>query len=291
MVKEVIAKTVLSKHEQGFPTLWDLNPYRGCTIGCKYCFAQYSHKYLGLNDFFTQIIAKKNVAEQLNIELRKKSWQKEQIKLGGISDIYQHSEKKYELLPQIYDVLKKNKTPIFIQTKSTLILRDFEIIKELARYTVVDISTSINTFDENIRKIIEPGAPSSLERMEMLRKFNKICRTTIVSFMPIIPYISDDIKNMDTTFRLTKEFDIDVIVAYPLHLENSNKNGFFELIKSKFPEIFPEFKTLYKNSNVDADYSEKLFQKISFLRSKYQLFNSYSPVSKPKQDIQLSLFY
>ena len=288
MIQETLAKSALSRHEHEFPTAWDVNPYRGCTMGCRYCFAQYSHKYLNLSNFFSDIVVKTNIAEILHKELRKKSWKGEQIKLGGISDIYQHAEKKYELLPQLFDVLKKTRNPVFIQTKSTLILRDFELIKELAKYTTVDIATSICTFDETARKIIEPGAPSALERMEMLRQFTGICRHTIVSFMPVIPLISDTDENLETAFRLTKKFEIDSIIAYPLHLRGNLKEPFLKLIQSHFPEIFAQFSELYKTSDLNEIYSADLFQKIAGIRHKYQLYGSYSIVQP--QENQLSLF-
>jgi len=257
-------------------------------MGCRYCFAQYSHKYLNLSNFFSDIVVKTNIAEILYSELRKKSWKGEQIKLGGISDIYQYAEKKYELLPQLIDVLKKTRNPIFIQTKSTLIMRDYELIKELAKYTTVDIATSICSFDETARKIIEPGAPTALERMEMLRQFTGVCRHTIVSFMPVIPLISDTNENLDTAFMLTKEFNLDSIIAYPLHLRGKLKVPFFQLIQNHFPEIYPQFSELYKTSDLESNYANNLFQKIARLREKYQLFGSYSIV-QPK-DNQLSLF-
>ena len=288
MIQETLAKSALSKHEHEFPTAWDVNPYRGCTMGCRYCFAQYSHKYLNLSNFFSDIVVKTNIAEILYSELRKKSWKGEQIKLGGISDIYQYAEKKYELLPQLIDVLKKTRNPIFIQTKSTMIMRDYELIKELAKYTTVDIATSICSFDETARKIIEPGAPTALERMEMLRQFTGVCRHTIVSFMPVIPLISDTNENLDTAFRLTKEFNLDSIIAYPLHLRGKLKVLFFQLIQNHFPEIYPQFSELYKTADLESNYANNLFQKIALLREKYQLFGSYSIV-QPK-DNQLSLF-
>lgn len=257
-------------------------------MGCRYCFAQYSHKYLNLSNFFSDIVVKTNIAEILYSELRKKSWKGEQIKLGGISDIYQYAEKKYELLPQLIDVLKKTRNPIFIQTKSTLIMRDYELIKELAKYTTVDIATSICSFDETARKIIEPGTPTALERMEMLRQFTGVCRHTIVSFMPVIPLISDTNENLDTAFRLTKEFNLDSIIAYPLHLRGKLKVPFFQLIQNHFPEIYPQFSELYKTADLESNYANNLFQKIARLREKYQLFGSYSIV-QPK-DNQLSLF-
>jgi len=290
MIQEICAKTVLTGHNGAFPTLWDMNPYRGCTIGCKYCFAQYSHVYLGLPDFFKDIVVKTNVAEQLHRELKKKSWAKEQIKLGGISDIYQHTEKKYALLPMVFDVLKKAKNPVFIQTKSILIYRDMEIIKELAKVTTVDISASISTFDEKIRKIIEPGAASTLARMEMLRDFKAFCRKTVVAFMPIIPLISDDDLNLDTAFRLTKEFDLETIIAYPLHLRNTTKKSFLDLIQAKFPEVYPDFVRLYRTSNLNESYTKNLFRKIELLRQKYQLYDAYEPIPKTKDIEQLRLF-
>ncbi len=289
MINEVIAKSVLTKHNDGFPTLWDVNPYRGCTIGCKYCFAQYSHSYVGLDNFFSDILVKTNVWEQLYRELKKKSWKREQIKLGGISDTYQHAESKYELMPKIFDILKRTKNPVFIQTKSTLILRDFEIIKELAKCTPVDISASISTFDEKTRKILEPGAAPTMERMEMLQEFNKICRNTVVAFIPIIPLISDDPENLDTAFRLTKEFDLDVIVASPLHLRNAIKADFISFIQTKFPEFSDSFANLYKRSILDPVYATNLLRNIDHLRSRYQLYKQYSIVDNVGNK-QLNLF-
>ena len=245
MISEVISKKVLTHHDKGFPTNWDVNPYRGCTIGCKYCFAQYSHKYLGLEDFSKDILVKTNVSECLEKELNKKSWKREQIKIGGTTDLYQHSEKKYELLPKIFDVVKKHRTPIFIQTKSILILRDYEIIKELSKITTVDIATSISTFDESIRKVIEPGAASAIERLEMLQTFSKICHSTTVGFMPIIPILSDTDENLDSAFRLTNEFRLDNIVTSFLFMRGDLKPKFLNTIKSHFPEIHSEFSKLY----------------------------------------------
>lgn len=290
MITEIQAKKVLTYHEAGFPTNWDVNPYRGCTIGCKYCFAQYSHKYIGLENFSKDILVKTNVAECLEKELAKRSWKHEQIKIGGTTDLYQHSEKKYELLPKIYDVVKKYHTPIFIQTKSILILRDYEIIKELSKITTVDIATSISTFDESVRKVIEPGAASTLERLEMLRTFSGICHSTTVGFMPIIPLLSDTDENLDTAFRLTKEFGLDNIITSFLFLRGDVKPKFLKTIQTHFPEIYYEFSNLYNGATVDSPYMDKTCMKINTLRRKYELVGIFRPVEIQKPSIQLSLF-
>ncbi len=290
MIKEVQSKTVLTFHSQGFPTHWDVNPYRGCTIGCRYCFAQYSHNYLGLDDFFKDILVKTNVSECLEKELRRKKWNREQVKIGGTTDLYQHIEKKYKLLPKIFDVIKKHRTPIFLQTKSTLILRDFEIIKELSKITEVDISTSISTFDESIRKVVEPGASPAIERIEMLAKFNGICRSTTLGFMPIIPYLSDTDVHLDTTFKHAKEYGIDNVVTSFLFLRGAVRPKFLSLIKVNFPEIFPSFSSLYETSTIDGSYSREIKRKLENLRSKYKLYGVYSPVKVMEQPRQISLF-
>ncbi|NVO03923.1 MAG: radical SAM protein [Bacteroidetes bacterium] len=290
MIKEIKAKKVLTYHPNAFPTNWDLNPYRGCTIGCKYCYAQYTHKYLDLDNFFTDILIKTNIHVCLEKEFQNKNWKHEQIKIGGTTDLYQHIEKKYELLPKIYDVIKKHKNPIFIQTKSTLILRDFEIIKELSKITTVDIATSISSFDESIRKVIEPGAASAMERIEILSKFKGICRTTTLGFMPIIPLLSDTEENLETTFMLAKEFGINNIVTSFLFLRGEGKPKFMKILKSNFAEIYTDFSKLYANSTVNEEHSNRIQVKIQNLRRKYDLYGIYSPVEPIEPTKQLSLF-
>ena len=290
LIKEIQAKKVLTFHPDAFPTNWDLNPYRGCTIGCKYCFAQYSHKYLGLDDFYKDILVKTNVSESLEKELSQKKWNGSQIKIGGTTDLYQHLEKKYKLLPKIYAVIKRHKNPVFIQTKSTLILRDFEILKELSEITSVDIATSITTFDESIRKIIEPGASPTIERLEMLAKFKGISRSTTLGFMPIIPLISDNDENLETVFRLAKAYGIDNVVTSILFLMGDVKTKFLSLIKLHFPEIHHDFAKLYTTASVDPVYAQKTNLKIKKLREKYQVFGIYKPVETILEAVQLSLF-
>jgi DNA repair photolyase len=290
LIKEIQSKKVLTYHPDAFPTHWDLNPYRGCSIGCKYCFAQYSHKYLALTDFTKDILVKTNTPECLEQELSTKKWKHAQIKIGGIADLYQHTEKKYELLPEIYAVIKKYKNPVFIQTKSTLILRDFELLKDLARITTVDIATSISTFDESIRKVVEPGASSTMERVEMLAKFKGVSRSTILGFMPIIPLISDTDENLETTFRIAKEYGFDHVVTSLLFLRGEVKTKFLALVNLNFPEIFPEFSKLYATSSLDAAYANKINLKSKKLREKYQLLAVYEPVESKETVYQLSLF-
>ena len=192
--KELNAKSMLHYHERTFSTNWDANIYRGCEHNCRYCFAQYSHRYLEAKEFFKDIFVKSNAPEILTKELGKKKWGKFPVNVCGISDCYQPAEKKYKIMPRIIKAFIINKNPLVVVTKSTLLLRDIELIKELNTVTEVSIIISVSTLDEKKRTLIEPNTAPTLARLKMLKKFREIGCKTAVLFMPIIPYISDDEK-------------------------------------------------------------------------------------------------
>ncbi len=292
MIKEIQAKTVIHKHNKAFPVMYDLNPYRGCTVGCKYCFAQYSHYYVDLGNFFKDIIVKTNVDKCLDIELYKKRKNKQQIKIGGVTDAYQPIEKKYLLMPKILKIFKKYRIPIFISTKSDLILRDFELIKQLSEVAAVDIAVSISCFDKKNAKIFEPAASTPKKRIEALSKFSGICRSTSILNMPVIPYISDNYKEFDEMFAMSKELKIDNIVSYPLHLRSQKvNNNFFSIVRKHFPKVATQFIELYKNSSSpNIEYISNLNEIIYSLQKKYDIYDSYTPLHKKQEFVQLKLF-
>ncbi len=291
MVKEIEAKSILHYHAQAFATNWDANIYRWCEHNCKYCFAQYSHKYLEDQDFFNDIHVKANAPELLTKELNKQKWEWHQINVCGISDCYQPAEEKYKIMPNVIKAFIASKNPLLITTKSTLILRDIELIKELNKVAEVTIMISVTTLDEKKRKLVEPNTAPTIERMKMLKIFSDLGFKTGVLFMPILPYISDDEKNMDEIFRITKKMGLGSILVYPLHLRGNTKKVFYSFLKESFPDLLVKYEKLYKNSNVSNEYKIKIQNKVNLLRKKYGLFKIYKPSKlKPKQSAQVSLF-
>ena len=290
MIKEIQSKKVLTYHDDSFPTNWDLNPYRGCTIGCTYCFAQYTHKYLGNDDFFKDIYVKTNVCERLDEELGKRKQKDAQLKIGGTTDIYQHIENKRMMIPKIYEIIKKHRTPIFIQTKSTLILRDIEQISALSKITDVDIATSISTFDESIQKTIEPRASSTMERIEMLARLKEVCRTTTLGLMPIIPLLTDSDENIEMAFKMAKKYNFDFLVSSFLFLKGEVKPHFMTMMKQNFPTIYGDFNRLYSDNQLKNQYFERKIEFIEKLRNEYQLNRLFTQVKPHPKAIQLSLF-
>ena len=272
MIKEITVKTALHYHNTKFAANYDLNIYRGCEHRCKYCFAQYSHKYLE-SDFFNDIYVKTNVAEILDKELNKKSWKHDVINISGVCDCYQPIEEKYEIMPKVLEVLIKHKNPTFILTKSDLILRDYELIKELSNLTQVCISTTVTTLDENIRKKLEPNVCSSTNRLKMLSEFSKLNCKTNVMLMPIIPYLTDSKKSLEGVYRMCQKIGIKHIIPGSLHLRGSLKKYFYSFLEKEFPDTFNKITSLYDTSYVKREYTQKLNEFLFELKKKYKIYN------------------
>ncbi len=290
-VKELKAKSMLHYHERTFSTNWDANIYRGCAHNCRYCFAQYTHRYLETANFFQDIFVKITAPEILAKELAKKKWKKYPVNVCGISDCYQPAEAKYKIMPKVIKAFLMNKNPLVIVTKSTLILRDIALIKKMNKVAQVSVICSVSTLDEEKRKLIEPNAAPTLERLDMLKEFNEIGCQTAVLFMPIIPYISDDEQNLDDIFRITKENNLGSINAWPLHLRGNTKAHFYSFLRESFPHLLPKYHILYRNGSVSYQYRQNLEERIRALRDKYRLYSVYKPTpSKEKKYIQRTLF-
>ncbi|MDR2915383.1 MAG: hypothetical protein LBV74_11220, partial [Tannerella sp.] len=187
--REITCAVACNKLKRKIPFAWDLNIYRGCEHGCKYCYAIYSHDYLaeGSEQYFSDIYVKTNVVEQLEKQLSAPSWKPEVVNIGGVTDSYQPAEEHYKLMPDILRLMIKYKTPCIISTKSNLVLRDYDLIEELSRITYVNVAATVTCMDEDMRKKIEPGGVMSMRRFAMLKEFSKTNASTSLHFMPIIP--------------------------------------------------------------------------------------------------------
>jgi DNA repair photolyase len=290
-VKDIYAKTALHFHTSEMPCHWDVNAYRGCGHGCRYCFAQYTHEYMEAGNFFDQIFVKRNIAEILDKELGKKSWGKHRINLSGVTDAYQPLEERMKLMPSIWKVLIKHKNPVILSTKSSLILRDIELISELASLTSVCITCSITIMDENLRSMIEPGAAPALDRFKVLETFGKSGCLTSVLLTPVMPGINDSMVNLDAIFRKSAETGVSGISPWPLNLRGNTKSRFFSFLKLHFPGLLPRYQQLFKGWHVEKSYADELREKVQMLRKKYGIPGvSLPPEDRKIEVVQLSLF-
>lgn len=292
--KEITCTVACNKLKRKMPYTWDLNIYRGCEHGCKYCYAMYSHDYLGSNKYFSDIYVKTNVVEKLEEQLRRSSWKREIVNIGGVTDSYQKIEKEYKLMPDILKLMIKYKTPCIISTKSDLILRDYDLIEELANITYVNVAATITSMDEDIRTKIEPNGVESIRRFNMLKEFSKTNASTGVHFMPIIPYLTDDYKNVDTLYYNAKDSDVDYVLPGTLYLRGKTRGEFFNFIKEEYPNLYEPLSLLYKTGGADKEYKNKLYKMVNEIKAKYGVSSSYSKPMKEKlskqEGSQLSFF-
>jgi len=289
--KEITCTVALNKLKRKIPYGWDLNIYRGCSHGCKYCFAMYSHKYLDDTDYFEYIYVKTNVVECLEKELRSRSWKREIVNIGGVTDSYQPAEAGYKFMPEILKLLIKYKTPAIISTKSDLILRDFDLIDRLSRITYINVAATITAMDENVRKQIEPNGCESLKRFEVLKEFRKTNASVGVHVMPIIPFITDTPENIEAICANAKEADAHYILPGVLYLRGNTRKYFFDFIEKSFPDVYERLKVLYKTGGVGKEYKDELYKMLNPLRARYGISGSFSkPIKEKMLKEQLSLF-
>ena len=266
---EVLAKSALN-HVPGpskMPFSWTVNPYRGCSHACVYCFARGTHTYLDLNagrDFDSQIVVKVNVVETLEKELRRGSWRQETVALGTNTDPYQRAEGRYRLMPGIIHALADSGTPFSVLTKGTLIRRDIPVLAEAATRVPVDVQLSIAMFDETLREAIEHGAPSTHARLDTVRALSDAGFRVGVFLMPILPHLTDSVAAIDDALRRIKEAGADHVIYGALHLRPGVKPWFLQWLSEHRPDLLSSYRALYPGAAAEApkDYRQWLGRRV-----------------------------
>jgi DNA repair photolyase len=254
---EVMAKSALN-HVPGasaMPFDWTVNPYRGCTHACVYCFARGTHEYLDLDaghDFDSQIVVKINVGEVLQRELRRATWQRDPVALGTNTDPYQRAEGRYRLMPGIISALTESGTSFSVLTKGTLLRRDLPMLNEAASQVDVTLATSIAVFDETLQHSVEPGTPTAAARLETVRAATEAGFGVTVFMMPILPHLTDSIDAIDDALMRIKDAGARNVVFGALHLRPGVKPWFFQWLEREHPELVSSYRGLYPGAAAAA---------------------------------------
>lgn len=278
--KELECKTALNKIKKPMlPYHWDLNIYRGCKHGCAYCFAMYSHEYLGETEYFDTIYYKKNILEVLEKELSAPKWKKEVINIGGITDSYQPIEKELGLMRGILQLMIKYKNPIIISTKSDLILRDIDLLATLSKTVTVNIAFTITTMDETVRTKLEPYGSSSKNRFRAVKQLKEKTNAIVgVHIMPIIPYLTSSSSNLNALYALSHKAKVDYVLPSSLYLRGKTQINFTKFFREYDKDSYLKFKKLYGDKIQKQEYKTKLSQKLHQLETQYGLTSDYQKV-------------
>ncbi|MGJ7905072.1 Rv2578c family radical SAM protein [Actinopolyspora sp. H202] len=249
---EIRAKSILNRvpGESGVPFEWTLNPYRGCGHACRYCFARNTHTYLDLDsghDFDSKIVVKVNAGQLLRRELASPKWRGEPVAMGTNTDPYQRAEGRYALMRDILTVLSERANPFSILTKSTLILRDLDLIESAAAVTDVSVAVSIGSLDERLWRTVEPGTPAPARRLEVVRRFAEAGIGCSVLLAPILPGLSDSPEQLDRTVGALVEAGAKSITPLPLHLRPGAREWYRAWLQREYPSLVPLYARLYRN--------------------------------------------
>ncbi len=192
---ETHPKTILNKVvSQDIGLEYSMNPYQGCEHGCVYCYARNTHPYWGYSagiDFESKILIKEDAPKLLARKLASPNWVATPIMLSGNTDCYQPIEAKRKITRQILEVLERFHHPVGIITKSSLILRDMDILSRMAEKKLVSVAISINTLDESLRRHLEPRTASIAKRLQTIRALSDAGIHVHAMLAPIIPGLND----------------------------------------------------------------------------------------------------
>jgi DNA repair photolyase len=247
---EVRSKSALNRvpKQSRMPFRWTINPYRGCSHACSYCFARPTHVYLGMNagrDFEKEIVVKVNVPEVARAELMRPSWKREHVALGTNTDPYQWVEGRYRLMPGIWEAMRDSGTPSSVLTKSPLLLRDIELMKQVHEVAGFAANLSIPTLDEEAWRASEPHTPHPRKRIEAVAELNRAGIPTGVLIAPLMPGINDSPQQVEKILELCTEAGATNIGGIPLHLRGEVRDIFMEWLRSYRPDLVAHYEELY----------------------------------------------
>ncbi len=248
---EVHGRSALNRvpEKSAMPFRWTINPYRGCTHACTFCFARPTHTYLGLNagrDFEREIVVKVNAPEVLRAELGRPSWKHEHVALGTNTDPYQWVEARYRLMPDILRALGQSGTPCSVLTKSPLLLRDIEILKEIRPRTGVTANLSIPTLDERAWRSTEPHTPHPRARLEAVAELNRAGVPTGILIAPLMPGINDAPEQVEAILTRATEAGATSAGGVALHLRGEVRDVFFGWLREHRPDLVDRYEELYR---------------------------------------------
>ena len=266
---EVEAKSALNK-VTGMPFPYSINPYRGCSHACSYCFARPTHAYLNLSplgDFESTVVVKTNLVEVLRRELAKPSWKGQHVAMGTNTDPYQRCEGRYRLMPGVIDALAAARTPFSILTKGTLITRDIDRLVAAAQLVPVAAALTVGMLDDALWRSSEPGTPSPRRRLDAVAALNAAGIPTGVMLAPIMPDLNDDPAQLDALVDAAAQAHATHITPIVLHLRPGVKEVFWDWLERERPDLEPRYRVLYRSSQAAATYRDAVLQHVRVRRA------------------------
>jgi DNA repair photolyase len=259
---------------KGMPFNWTLNPYRGCTHACHYCFARrYQTQFeLGPDDHFSSVIfVKVNLVDVLRRELDKPSWVREQVAVGTATDPYQPIEGHYKLTRRSLEALLAGRTPIGLVTKGPMVVRDADLLADLGRRYGCTVYMSVPTVDEDAWRALEPGTAPPLQRLRAVRQLRDAGVNAGVLMAPVVPGFTTQRSKLEATIKAIADHGAAFMGANIMYLKGGTKDHFMGFLAGEFPHMVDSYNRLYAGAYARDDYVKAVRCMIDTLQERYEI--------------------
>jgi DNA repair photolyase len=257
---------------KGMPFNWTLNPYRGCTHGCHYCYARRYHTQfeLGADDEFASIIfVKTNLVQVLRRELQKPGWTNETVAVGTATDCYQPIEGFYKLTRGALETFCEFGTPTSVVTKGPMVVRDKDVLMDLSAKTDVTVCVSVPCVDEQVWRALEPGTAHPCQRLRAVRELVDSGIHAGVLMNPIVPGISSKPALLERTVKAIADHGARFIGCNVMYLQDGTRDHFMRWLGQEHPELVDAYQRLYTNKYPPKGYRDEVTNAISLLKKRY----------------------
>ena len=277
--QEVACRSALN-HVVGMPFSWTLNPYRGCTHGCHYCFARRYHTQFEMNaddEFASVILVKTNLVEVLTRELDRPSWDRSLVAVGTATDPYQPIEGRYRLTRAALEAMTRGRTPAGIVTKGPMVVRDRDVLGDLTRAAGCTVYVSVPTVDDDAWRVLEPGTAHPMKRLRAVRELVDSGINAGVLMAPVVPGFTSSRSRMERTIKAVADHGARFVGYSVMHLEGGTRDHFLKFIDREFPSMLPRFERLYATKHPPAAYRKEVQGMVRVLQDRYGLSKRENP--------------
>ena len=290
---EVLCKSALNPvKNMGFS--WSLNPYTGCEHRCAFCYVRAFELRADRpsDDRYGRTIrVKVNVAAVLRAELSRRSWKKETVLIGAATDPYQPAEGRFKLTRQCLQALRDSSNPTSMITRGPMIVRDIDVLSDLARRADVHITFSIPTVDDDVWRKTEPGTAHPRQRLRAIEKLTSAGIDVGVGMAPILPGLSDRPEGLEAVVKAARDAGATGLWAGMLHLKDGTREHFMSILDRHWPELVPRYERAYRErAYLPATFGEATMKEVSRLRKVHGVSDHRRVILKPPPEPeQLSL--
>lgn len=286
--QEIDCRSALNR-VNGMPFEWTLNPYRGCTHACHYCYARRYHSQFELNagdDFASVILVKRNLIEVLERELRHPRWSRSQVALGTATDPYQPIEGRYRLTRASIKALARARTPLGLVTKGPMVVRDRDVLVELSEVARCAIYMSVPSVDDDAWRRLEPGTAHPLQRLRAVRTLADAGLWAGVLMAPIVPGFTSSRSKIERTIKAIADHGAHFVGCNVMHLEAGSREHFMRVVEQEFPAMRPRLERLYEQKRAPASYRKSVQAMVRVLQLRYGLTGRWTDrtVTSPQAD-------